>query len=36
MKRVGILTGREITFPESVIRSLDGKSNHELLPENQS
>ena len=30
MKRVGILTGREQTFPESIIRSINEKGNGEM------
>jgi hypothetical protein len=33
MKRVGILTGREITFPESIIRSINEKGNGEVVAE---
>ena len=30
MKKVGILTGREVTFPESIIRSINEKGNGDL------
>jgi len=33
MKRVGILTGRELTFPESIIRSINEKGNGEVVAE---
>jgi len=33
MKRVGILTGREITFPESIIKSINEKGNGEVVAE---
>ncbi|MDQ3372592.1 MAG: hypothetical protein M3521_01715 [Acidobacteriota bacterium] len=33
MKRVGILTGREVTFPESIIRSINEKGNGEVVAE---
>ncbi len=33
MKRVGILVGREVTFPESIIRSINEKSNGEVVAE---
>ena len=33
MKRVGILTGREVTFPESIIRSINERGNGEVLAE---
>ena len=33
MKRIGILTGREITFPESIIRSINEKGNGEVTAE---
>jgi hypothetical protein len=33
MKRVGILAGREITFPESIIRSINEKGNGEVVAE---
>ncbi len=33
MKRVGILTGREATFPESIIRSINEKGNGEVVAE---
>jgi len=33
MKRVGILTGREVTFPESIIRSINERGNGEVVAE---
>jgi hypothetical protein len=33
MKRVGILTGREQTFPESIIKSINEKGNGEVVAE---
>ena len=33
MKRVGILAGREVTFPESIIRSINEKGNGEVVAE---
>ena len=33
MKRVGILAGRELTFPESMIRSINEKGNGEVVAE---
>ena len=33
MKRVGILAGREITFPESIINSINEKGNGEVVAE---
>jgi hypothetical protein len=33
MKRVGILAGREITFPESIIKSINEKGNGEVIAE---
>ena len=33
MKRVGILTGREVTFPESIINSINEKGNGEVVAE---
>jgi hypothetical protein len=33
MKRVGILTGREVTFPESIIKSINEKGNGEVVAE---
>lgn len=33
MKRVGILAGREVTFPESIIRSINEKSGGEVIAE---
>ncbi len=33
MKRVGILTGREVTFPESIIRSINEKGGGEVVAE---
>ena len=33
MKRVGILVGREVTFPESIIKSINEKSNGEVSAE---
>src|SRR5215212_10284733 len=33
MKRVGILVGREQTFPESIIKSINEKSNGEIVAE---
>ena len=33
MKRVGILTGREITFPESIIKSINEKGTGEVVAE---
>ena len=33
MKKVGILTGREITFPESIIKSINEKGNGEVTAE---
>ncbi|MDQ3323187.1 MAG: hypothetical protein M3525_12270, partial [Acidobacteriota bacterium] len=33
MKRVGILTGRELTFPESIIRSINERGNGEVVAE---
>jgi len=33
MKRVGILAGREITFPESIIKSINEKSGGEVIAE---
>ncbi len=33
MKRVGILMGREVTFPESIIKSINEKSNGEVVAE---
>ena len=33
MKRVGILTGREVTFPESIIRSINERGNGAVLAE---
>ncbi len=33
MKRVGILTGREQTFPESIIKSINEKGNGEVIAE---
>jgi hypothetical protein len=33
MKRVGILVGREVTFPESIINSINEKGNGEVVAE---
>lgn len=33
MKRVGIIAGREVTFPESIIKSINEKSNGEVVAE---
>ena len=33
MKRVGILVGREVTFPESIINSINEKGNGEIVAE---
>ncbi len=33
MKRVGILVGREVTFPESIIRSINEKAGGEIVAE---
>jgi glutathione synthase/RimK-type ligase-like ATP-grasp enzyme len=33
MKRVGILTGREVTFPESIIKSINERGNGEVVAE---
>jgi hypothetical protein len=33
MKRVGILTGREITFPESIIKSINDRGNGDVVAE---
>jgi hypothetical protein len=33
MKRVGILVGREVTFPESIIKSINEKGNGEVVAE---
>ena len=33
MKRVGILAGREITFPESIINSINEKGNGNVTAE---
>ena len=33
MKRVGILVGREITFPESIIKTVNGRGNGEVVAE---
>ncbi len=33
MKRVGILTGREVTFPESIIRSINERGGGEVVAE---
>lgn len=33
MKRVGILMGREVTFPESMINSINGKGSGEVVAE---
>ncbi len=33
MKKVGILVGREITFPESIINSINEKGNDEVVAE---
>ena len=33
MKKVGILVGREVTFPESIIKSINEKSNGEVVAE---
>src|SRR5436190_6005809 len=33
MKRVGILVGREVTFPESIIRSINGRGKGEVTAE---
>ena len=33
MKRVGILVGREVTFPESIIKSINEKSKGEVVAE---
>lgn len=33
MKRVGILTGREVTFPESIINDINEKGNGEVVAE---
>ena len=33
MKRVGILAGREVTFPESIIKSINEKGNGEVVAE---
>ncbi len=33
MKRVGILVGREVTFPESIIKSINEKGNGEIVAE---
>ena len=33
MKRVGILTGREVTFPESIIKSINEKGKDEVVAE---
>ena len=33
MKRVGILTGREVTFPESIIKSINEKGGGEVVAE---
>jgi hypothetical protein len=33
MKRVGILAGREVTFPESIINSINEKGNGEVVAE---
>lgn len=33
MKKVGILVGREVTFPESIIKSINEKGNGEIVAE---
>ena len=33
MKRVGILVGREVTFPESIINSINENGNGEVVAE---
>ena len=33
MKRVGILAGREVTFPESIINSINERGNGEVIAE---
>jgi hypothetical protein len=33
MKRVGILAGREVTFPESIIKSINERGNGEVIAE---
>ena len=33
MKRVGILAGREVTFPESIIKSINERGNGEVVAE---
>ncbi len=33
MKRIGILAGREVTFPESIIRNISEKGNGEVVAE---
>ncbi len=33
MKRVGILAGREVTFPESIIKSINEKGNGDVVAE---
>src|SRR5262249_28213114 len=33
MKKVGILVGREVTFPESIIKAINEKGNGEIVAE---